>query len=240
MATLREGAIAQSFVVLALASSMASCTFGRRLVAANYGVGVADEIWTGVYEVPGTGEVGSVVAQLRQFADIYSGQFAFKNETYNFVGAGELKGQLRSDQTFELAGTLSDTAQGPSVILLEGKRAQDTMEGTYQQTFGAQAVAGRFLLVRLSRTTYVGGFRSHQVTAPGRDLLDLGADPSGLLGPARPDAYGPGIHADSTGRPFRWRAEDGSTVLGDVRPNTYGPGIGSDATGRPVHAAPAW
>lgn len=227
-------------LLVVVAVGCGSGTFWRRYAAATYGVGVADEIWMGVYQVPGTGEVGSVVAKFHQFADVYSGQFDFKNETYNFSGSGELRGQLKPDETFELAGTIADSAQGASAIVLAGKRDRDAMEGTYQQVFGAQSIGGQFLLVRLSRTTYVGGFPSQRVTGAGQQLLDLGADPSGLLGPARSDAYGPGIHADATGRPFRWRTDDGSMAFGAVRPNVYGPGIGADATGRPVQAAPLW
>lgn len=229
-------------LILALAISIAAlgCTYGRRMAALRYGIGVADEIWTGVYQVPGTEEVGSIVAEFHQFADLYSGQFSFKNETYNFQGSGELQGQLTQDESFELSGTITDPIQGVSALLLNGKRDQDTMEGNYQQAFGGRSISGVFLLVRLSKTTYVAGFRSHKLSAAGQELLDLGADPSGLLGPARANAYGPGIHSDSTGRPFRWRADDGAMSFGEVRPNVYGPGIGSDATGRPVYATPLW
>jgi len=54
------------------------------------------------------------------------------------------------------------------------------------------------------------------------------------------DAYGPGINADSTGRPYTWQPTLGHTggVLGPVTPNAYGPGIGMDATGKPVQAVP--
>jgi hypothetical protein len=61
-----------------------------------------------------------------------------------------------------------------------------------------------------------------------------------LLGPGRPDAYGPGINADATGRPFWYVPQFGGSVLGPVRPNVYGPGIGSDGTGRPVFAVPGF
>lgn len=61
---------------------------------------------------------------------------------------------------------------------------------------------------------------------------------AGLLGPARRDAYGPGLNSDATGRPFEWRTRDGETVRGGVRPNAYGLGVGMDAYGRPVYAEP--
>lgn len=72
-------------------------------------------------------------------------------------------------------------------------------------------------------------------TAPDADDRFLGG---ALLGPAKPNAYGPGLHSDATGRPFEWRTQEGETVREDVRPNAYGPGIGMDVYGRPVHATP--
>jgi len=63
--------------------------------------------------------------------------------------------------------------------------------------------------------------------------------PSGLLGPARQNAYGPGIWSDSAGRPFHWQTQDGQKVpFGNVKPDAYGPGIGMDEYGRPVKAVP--
>lgn len=55
------------------------------------------------------------------------------------------------------------------------------------------------------------------------------------------DAYGPGIHSDQYGRPFKWQTQDGqSDPFLKVKPNAYGPGIGSDQYGRPVKAVPAY
>lgn len=51
---------------------------------------------------------------------------------------------------------------------------------------------------------------------------------------ARPNAFGPGVHMDATGRPYRDQAVGGGTVLQPVQPNAYGLGVGMDATGRPV------
>ncbi len=63
-----------------------------------------------------------------------------------------------------------------------------------------------------------------------------------FLGPYTPNAYGPGMNADATGRPFVWQPDFGGPELGQVKPNAYGPGIGMDATGRPVRPAcpPGW
>ena len=68
----------------------------------------------------------------------------------------------------------------------------------------------------------------------------------GFLGPYKPNAYGPGIHSDATGRPFSWRPQWGASGFPDptlsVRPNALGPGIGMDQFGRPVRRAcpPGW
>jgi len=57
-----------------------------------------------------------------------------------------------------------------------------------------------------------------------------------------PDAYGPGINSDATGRPFRWKPQGGHREhrdpFLDVKPNVYGPGTGEDQYGRPVEAEP--
>jgi hypothetical protein len=60
----------------------------------------------------------------------------------------------------------------------------------------------------------------------------------GYLGPATPNAYGPGIHSDATGRPFMWQPQFGGLGFPDptlqVQPNAYGLGVGMDQYGRPV------
>jgi len=63
-----------------------------------------------------------------------------------------------------------------------------------------------------------------------------------FLRPYRSDAYGPSIHSDSTGRPFRWQTEDGELVPPGirVRPDAYGLGVGMDEFGRPVRPESEW
>ena len=58
--------------------------------------------------------------------------------------------------------------------------------------------------------------------------------------PYHNDAYGPGVNADSTGRPFQWKTRDGQTVPpgSKVEPNGYGLGVGKDEYGRPVKTEP--
>src|SRR5664280_1464527 len=61
-----------------------------------------------------------------------------------------------------------------------------------------------------------------------------------LLEPYQPNAYGPGINSDATGRPFILQPSPGNgpaDPLSDVRPDAYGPGIGMDQYGRPVQPA---
>jgi len=67
----------------------------------------------------------------------------------------------------------------------------------------------------------------------------------GFLGPSTPNAYGPGMNADATGRPFIWQPDPGfgpPDPFSRVQPNAYGPGVGMDQYGRPVRPAcpPGW
>jgi hypothetical protein len=66
------------------------------------------------------------------------------------------------------------------------------------------------------------------------------SSPQAPLQPQRvtPNAYGPDINMDETGRPFVWRGRDGQKAQGSVKQNAYGPGVSMDATGRPVKAIP--
>lgn len=53
--------------------------------------------------------------------------------------------------------------------------------------------------------------------------------------PYNPDAYGPGVHSDATGKPFEWKTQDGQTSHSKkVKPDGYGLGVGRDEYGRPV------
>ena len=61
------------------------------------------------------------------------------------------------------------------------------------------------------------------------------------LEPYQPNAFGPGINRDASGRPFVWQTEPGNgpaDPVATVRPDAYGPGIGMDQYGRPVSPAP--
>lgn len=56
-----------------------------------------------------------------------------------------------------------------------------------------------------------------------------------FLGPITPNAYGPGINSDATGRPFTFQRDYGyGGEQLQVTPDAYGPGVGMDQYGRPV------
>lgn len=61
---------------------------------------------------------------------------------------------------------------------------------------------------------------------------------STYLGPIKQDAYGPGINADATGRPFQWQPHGTDQTSPDptlrVTPNAYGLGVHTDPYGRIV------
>ncbi len=73
---------------------------------------------------------------------------------------------------------------------------------------------------------------------PGSVLAQsLEPNANGFLEPYQPNAYGPGINSDSTGRPFTWQTLPGNGPAdpnSNVTPDAYGPGIGMDEYGRPV------
>ena len=71
------------------------------------------------------------------------------------------------------------------------------------------------------------------------DNNDIFGNDYGLLSPMEHDAYGPGIHSDATGRPFKFKTFDGEDIgIFKVKPDAYGPGVGMDEFGRPVRAVP--
>jgi hypothetical protein len=68
---------------------------------------------------------------------------------------------------------------------------------------------------------------------------DIFGNNYGFLSPMKHNAYGPGIHSDATGRPFKFKTFDGQDVgIFDVKPNAYGQGIGMDEFGRSVRPIP--
>ena len=71
--------------------------------------------------------------------------------------------------------------------------------------------------------------------------LPVSAFAQPYLEPYQPNAFGPGINRDASGRPFVWQTEPGNgpaDPVATVRPDAYGPGIGMDQYGRPVSPAP--
>jgi len=96
--------------------------------------------------------------------------------------------------------------------------SQEEKESIQQRFRFAQALGG---------LGYAPGYRFSQQHSQGMPQAPL-------LGPVTPNAYGPGLHSDATGRPFSWQPGYGGPALGPITPNAYGPGIGMDSTGRPV------
>jgi hypothetical protein len=86
----------------------------------------------------------------------------------------------------------------------------------------------------LDFTDAQSGQQQHSVLQSPQQLIPGGRL---LLGPIMPNAYGPGLNSDATGKPFIWHPDFGGPALGPITPNAYGPGVGMDATGRPVRPA---
>lgn len=104
--------------------------------------------------------------------------------------------------------------------------------GTHHR-IGLSSLLATIIVVALLGGCAAIGARDGSQDGPAGERLG-----EGLMGPARRDAYGPGIHADGTGRLFEWRTRDGQVERGKVKRNAYGLGVGMDASGRPVTATP--
>jgi len=141
------------------------------------------------------------------------------------------------------------------------RRLQETVRVIAEATFRADNAA-RNLHSRLATDTEVVGWLEEQAEATNRSKPrqrssqgsrnsgTSGSGQSGLLGggflgPSTPNAYGPGMNADATGRPFIWQPDPGfgpPDPFSRVQPNGYGLGVGMDQYGRPVRPAcpPGW
>lgn len=76
-----------------------------------------------------------------------------------------------------------------------------------------------------------------------REVLDYARPYQITVDGYLPDAYGPDVHADRTGRPFVWVPVHGNApVLEPVTEEVFGPRLGMDAAGRPVRPScpPGW
>jgi hypothetical protein len=208
--------------------------------------------WAGVYQIPDTKETGVVSANFHMHGDQLNVTCRFRNTTFNFDGVGQLKGEIKK-QKLILSGLLEDTDQGETIIEVHGTIREDTLEGFFVQTStnGEGTISGGIVLVRINQATYRGHVQQppedefenipprYKVTD--QNQIDLGVATPGLIGPGRADVYGPGIHADATGRPFSWRTEDSSALtFGRVKENACGLGVGRDQFGRRVRAKPLW
>lgn len=59
---------------------------------------------------------------------------------------------------------------------------------------------------------------------------------SSVLGPVKPNAYGPGVGMDATGRPVTLQGGASNSYI--KRDNAYGPGVHMDQYGNPVRWSP--
>lgn len=142
------------------------------------------------------------------------------------------------------------------------RRLQETVRVIAEATFRADNAA-RNLHSRLATDTEIIGRLEEQAEAtnrsrprqrPSQASPNSGTSSSGqggllgggFLGPYAPNAYGPGLNMDATGRPFMWQPQWGGTGFPDptlqVTPDAYGLGVGMDQYGRPVRPAcpPGW
>jgi hypothetical protein len=98
--------------------------------------------------------------------------------------------------------------------------------------------------IALTSVAYDGGFAvrfSPVVLALLWPTSIIAQNADGYLRPYQPNAYGPGINSDASGRPFRWETSPGdgpADPLSRVNPDGYGPGRGMDQYGRPVQPVP--
>ena len=140
-------------------------------------------------------------------------------------------------------------------------RLQDTVRVVADATFRADNAA-RNLHNRLATDTEVLGWLEEQSNATNSsrprqrspqgtsnsatpDSGQGGLLGSGFLGGYTPNAYGPGVNSDATGRPFIWQPDSGfgpPDPFSRVQPDAYGLGVGMDQYGRPVRPAcpPGW
>jgi hypothetical protein len=107
-----------------------------------------------------------------------------------------------------------------------------------EETMRRNIVSILAVLTVLSMASVAGAEHEQEQTRDQDSQSLFGSTLNGqpLLGQQQKDAYGLGVHSDSTGRPFSWQAE-GETQpnpLLEVKPNGYGLGVGSDQFGGPV------
>jgi hypothetical protein len=163
--------------------------------------------------------------------------------------------------TREIDAEVEQYRTGPTWRGWEIRRLQEAVRVIAEATFRADNAA-RNLHSRLATDTEVIGWLEEQVKAtnrptsrqrPPQGAADSGTSGSGqggllgggFFGPYTPNAYGPGMNADATGRPFIWQPDPGfgpPDPFSRVQPNGYGLGVGMDQYGRPVTPAcpPGW
>jgi hypothetical protein len=180
-------------------------------------------------------------------------QHGIASNRYDYPSANQV--------TREIDSVREQYSVGPNWRGWAINRLQDTVRVVAEATFRADNAA-RNLHGRLATDTEVLGWlkeqakttnRSRPRQLPTQGAPNLGTPDSGqggllgsgFLGPYTPNAYGPGMNSDATGRPFIWQPDSGfgpPDPFSRVQPNAYGPGVGMDQYGRPVRPScpPGW
>ena len=180
------------------------------------------------------------------------GELGLLNEQHG-IASNRFDYPSANQLTREVDSVKEQYSTGPNWRGWAIRRLQETVRVIAEATFRADNAAGN-LHSRLATDTEIIGWLEEQAEATNRskprqrssqgsrnsgtsDSGQSGLLGGGFLGPSTPNAYGPGMNADATGRPFVWQPDFGGPALGQITPNAYGPGVGMDATGRPVRPA---
>ena len=185
-------------------------------------------------------------------------QHGIASDRYDYPSANQVTREIdsRIDSMNEQYGLAGPNWRGWAI-----NRHQDTARVVAEATFRADNAA-RNLHGRLATDTEIFGWLVAQSKATNSssprqsspqgtsnsatpDSGQGGLAGSGFLGGYTPNAYGPGVNSDATGRPFIWQPDSGfgpPDPFSRVQPNAYGPGVGMDQYGRPVRPAcpPGW
>jgi hypothetical protein len=208
--------------------------------------------------------VPDLIATTRKFEYRFGqellGELGLLNEQHG-IASNRFDYSLANPLTREIDAVSEQYSVGPNWRGWEIRRLQGAVRVIAEATFRADNAA-RNLHSRLATDTEIIGWLEEQIEAtnrsrsrqrPPQDADNSGSSGSGrggllgggFLGPYTPNAYGPGMNADATGRPFIWQPDPGfgpPDPFSRVQPNAYGLGVGMDQYGRSVRPAcpPGW
>lgn len=208
--------------------------------------------------------IPDVMATTRKFEYRFGqgllGELGLLNEQHG-IASNRFDYPSANPLTREIDAVSEQYSVGPNWRGWEIRKLQEAVRVIAEATFRADNAA-RNLHSRLATDTEILGWLEEQVEAtnrsrsrqrPPQGAANSGTSSSrqsgllgrGFLGPYTPNAYGPGMNADATGRPFIWQPDPGfgpPDPFSRVEPNGYGLGVGMDQYGRPVRPAcpPGW